>query len=64
MENCDRPLFTGYTRTAASPLHTIADVRFAFSFGDGDDALVAPLTDRRLIAQRLEQARHVDEPVA
>ena len=54
MENlCDQPLFTGYTRDGGFATHTIADARYAFPLGEGDDDVaVAPLLCAGLIGWR------------
>ena len=54
MENlCDNPLFTGYTRDGGFATHTIADARFAFPLGEGDDDIaIAPLLCAGLIGWR------------
>ncbi|WP_316207155.1 zinc-dependent alcohol dehydrogenase family protein [Bradyrhizobium sp. SZCCHNR3118] len=54
MENlCDRPLFTGYTRDGGFATHTIADARYAFPLGEGDnDVAIAPLLCAGLIGWR------------
>ncbi len=54
MENlCDKPLFTGYTRDGGFATHTIADARFAFPLGEGDDDVaIAPLLCAGLIGWR------------
>jgi alcohol dehydrogenase, propanol-preferring len=54
MENlCDSPLFTGYTRDGGFATHAIADARYAFSLGEGDDDIaIAPLLCAGLIGWR------------
>ncbi|MDA9435780.1 zinc-dependent alcohol dehydrogenase family protein [Bradyrhizobium sp. CCBAU 51627] len=54
MENlCDAPLFTGYTRDGGYATHTIADARYAFPIGEGDnDVEIAPLLCAGLIGWR------------
>ncbi|MGJ4945855.1 zinc-dependent alcohol dehydrogenase family protein [Bradyrhizobium sp. HKCCYLS1011] len=54
MENlCDYPLFTGYTRDGGFATHTIADARYAFPLGEGDDDVaIAPLLCAGLIGWR------------
>ncbi len=50
---CDRPLFTGYTRDGGYATHTIADARFCFPLGVGDDdAGIAPWLCAGLIGWR------------
>jgi propanol-preferring alcohol dehydrogenase len=50
---CDRPLFTGYTRDGGFASATIADARFVFALGEGDDdAALAPLLCAGLIGWR------------
>ena len=54
MENlCDRPLFTGYTRDGGFATHAIADARYVFPLGEGDDDIaIAPLLCAGLIGWR------------
>ena len=54
MENlCDSPLFTGYTRDGGFATHAIADARYAFPLGEGDDDIaIAPLLCAGLIGWR------------
>jgi propanol-preferring alcohol dehydrogenase len=50
---CDRPLFTGYTRDGGFATHLVADARYCFPLGEGDDDLaVAPLLCAGLIGWR------------
>src|SRR5213080_3845826 len=49
---CDAPLFTGYTRDGGYATHAIADARFCFPLGDGDDAELAPFLCAGLIGWR------------
>ena len=50
---CDRPLFTGYTRDGGFATATVADARFAFPLGEGDDDVArAPLLCAGLIGWR------------
>lgn len=50
---CDRPLFTGYTRSGGYATSTIADARYTFAMGeDGEDAGLAPLLCAGLIGWR------------
>lgn len=50
---CDRPLFTGYTRDGGFATATIADARYTFPLGEGDDAAaLAPLLCAGLIGWR------------
>jgi alcohol dehydrogenase, propanol-preferring len=49
---CDAPLFTGYTRDGGYATHTVADARYCFPLGDGDDAALAPLLCAGLIGWR------------
>jgi len=50
---CDRPAFTGYTRDGGYATSTVADARFAFALGDGDnDESIAPLLCAGLIGWR------------
>ena len=50
---CDRPLFTGYTRDGGFATATVADARFAFPLGEGDDDVaLAPLLCAGLIGWR------------
>ena len=50
---CDRPLFTGYTRNGGFATHLIADARYAFALGEGDDDVAtAPLLCAGLIGWR------------
>ncbi len=50
---CDRPLFTGYTRNGGFATHLIADARYAFPLGEGDDDVAtAPLLCAGLIGWR------------
>lgn len=50
---CDRPLFTGYTRNGGFATHLIADTRYAFPLGEGDDDVAtAPLLCAGLIGWR------------
>ena len=50
---CDAPLFTGYTRDGGYATHTIADARYCFPLGEGeDDAAIAPLLCAGLIGWR------------
>jgi propanol-preferring alcohol dehydrogenase len=49
---CDAPLFTGYTRDGGYATHTVADARYCFPLGEGDDAELAPLLCAGLIGWR------------
>ena len=49
---CDLPLFTGYTRDGGYASHAVADARFCFPLGPGDDAALAPLLCAGLIGWR------------
>jgi alcohol dehydrogenase, propanol-preferring len=49
---CDAPLFTGYTRDGGYATHTVADARYCFPLGEGDDAALAPLLCAGLIGWR------------
>ncbi len=49
---CDAPLFTGYTRDGGYATHAIADARYCFALGEGDDAELAPLLCAGLIGWR------------
>jgi propanol-preferring alcohol dehydrogenase len=49
---CDRPLFTGYTRDGGYATHVVADARYCFALGEGDDAGLAPLLCAGLIGWR------------
>jgi len=49
---CDAPLFTGYTRDGGYATHAVADARYCFPLGDGDDATLAPLLCAGLIGWR------------
>ena len=54
LENlCDSPLFTGYTRDGGFATHAIADARYVFPLGEGDDDIaIAPLLCAGLIGWR------------
>jgi alcohol dehydrogenase, propanol-preferring len=49
---CDAPLFTGYTRDGGYATHAVADARYCFPLGEGDDAASAPLLCAGLIGWR------------
>jgi propanol-preferring alcohol dehydrogenase len=49
---CDAPLFTGYTRDGGYATHAVADARYCFPLGEGDDAELAPFLCAGLIGWR------------
>jgi alcohol dehydrogenase, propanol-preferring len=50
---CDAPVFTGYTRDGGFATHTVADARYCFPLGEGDDdAEIAPWLCAGLIGWR------------
>ena len=50
---CDHPQFTGYTRDGGFATHVVADARYTFPLGEGDDDVaVAPLLCAGLIGWR------------
>lgn len=54
---CDHPEFTGYTRDGGFATHVIADARYCFPLGEGDDDVrLAPLMCAGLIGWRALRA--------